>query len=127
MFYVKKENIDPEMSPHEVEEIYKAIISRIERDLTKEVTLPLLRPCDFQQLQILCSFNMSNCAKILQDKETMPDNLVHLLLSLYAGLVDYNGERHTTYNSRYYSALPSLFFKFAYKARVDSGYCLLER
>ena len=69
---------------------------------------------------------MAHSAKILQDKSKVPDNLVPSLLSLYAGLAEYNGEKHTSFYSRYYSTLPSLFFKFAYKARVDSGHRLLQ-
>ena len=124
---LKKEDVDPNASPHEVEEIHDAVLSQTDCDLSKVASFTLLRPCDYSSLDIFCSFEMAHCAKILQDKDKVPDSLVPSLLSLYAGLVECNGDKYTDYCSRYYSALPSLFVHFAYNARVNIGHRLLEQ
>ena len=63
---------------------------------------------------------MSDAPQILEDQEVVPDNLISFLVYLYTGFVDYNGEKHTHFDSPCYNVLPSIFVNFAYKARIDS-------
>lgn len=123
--------IDNNADPHEIEELYDAMVALDDASphnrLSKEVCFPCLPPTSLDNMEPFLEADLIKGATFVGDKERLTDTRLLSLLQTFSSLVTFTDKKYTSWDADIYKSLPGLFKDFANGSRVDSGYRLLER